>query len=77
MRVIIKHVFSKQEGIEVVGSIATAQPITHLSAGEWLGVSAELGEYFEVLTKQGFGWVKKSDCHSSRELDMPMGVAAA
>ncbi len=77
MRVILKHVFSKQEGIEVFGSLATTQTIAHLSAGEWLGVSAELGDYFEVLTKQGFGWVKKSDCQSSRDLEMPMAHAAA
>jgi hypothetical protein len=77
MRIILKHVFSKQEGIVVIGSLATSQPITHLAAGEWLGVSAELGDYFEVLTKQGFGWVKKSDCQTSLELEMPMAHAAA
>jgi len=77
MRIILKHVFSKKEGIEVLGSLTTTKLLTQLSAREWLGVSAELGDYFEVLTRQGYGWVLKSDCQSSQDLDMPMAHAVA
>ncbi len=77
MKIILKHVFSKQAGIEVLGNLTTDTKIGELSAGEWLGVSAESGDYFEVLTRNGFGWVLKSDCQSSRDLNMPIRQAAA
>ena len=77
MKIILKHVFSKRAGIQVLGSLAASNPIGQLTAGEWLGVSAEEGDYFEVLTRNGFGWVKKSDCESSREIDMPIRQTAA
>ena len=77
MKVLLKHVFSKQEGIPVILSLSDATQIGTVSAGEWLGVSDENGDYFEVLTRDGFGWVKKSDCESSREINMPIRQTAA
>jgi len=77
MKIILKHVFSKQEGIPVVLSLSDNTLIAKIPIGEWLGVSDEEGDYFEVLTKNGFGWVKKSDCESSREINMPIRQTAA
>ena len=77
MKIILKHVFSKQAGIEVLSNLITATKIGELSAGEWLGVSAESGDYFEVLTRNGFGWVLKSDCESSHDLNMTTRQYAA
>ncbi len=77
MKILLQHVFSKQDGIPVVLSMTDHTLIATISMGEWLGVSDEEGDYFEVLTKKGFGWVKKSDCESSREINMPIRQTAA
>lgn len=64
----IKHVFNIKEGSPVMLNLTEATTITNLGKGEWIGVVQEEGDYFEVLTKNGYGWIKKEDCAMSHDL---------
>jgi len=64
----IKHVFNLEEGSPVMLNLTENTTIANLRKGEWIGVVQEEGDYFEVLTKKGYGWIKKAACAMSQDL---------
>ncbi len=68
MKIMIKHVFNLEEGSPVKLNLTEETTIAKLGKGEWIGVVQEEGDYFEVLTKKGYGWIKKDACAMSQDL---------
>lgn len=77
MEIIIKSVFSKNDDVSVLVDQTKETVLTNVSIGDWMGVCDEEGDFFYVLTKKGYGWVRKDNCESELSIRMMTQSLAA
>ena len=64
MKTNIKHVFAKLDKTPLFTEMSTnGKPIIFLEKGIWIGVVAQIGDWYKVITTAGNGYVQiQSTC---------------
>lgn len=75
MNNVTMHVIANQNKVPILASKNSINKIGELLRGEWMGVRKEEGDFYEVITIHGLGWVEKQYCQSfiTSELSVSQG----
>ena len=61
MKTVHKHVYAKENTIQLLDSPVNGNKIADLGKGAWVGVMEQVGEWFKVITTEGYGYLPAED----------------
>ena len=61
MKTVHKHVYAEKNSLQLLDRPIDGKQIAELGKGAWVGVMEQVGEWFKVITTEGYGYLPAHD----------------